>query len=270
MTTQSDETDLRPPRGRGTSGKRAIRRPGTPAACGRAARPSVALAVLATGVGFGATSLARGSAGAAPVSSTMIPSPASGPGAFVEDDDLTAQDNQSNILAGTAQGLVHILSGPAAAGIGLVLTPSGQGADLRRRRRRNREADGEVRGLGGDVRRPGHRHRPGRRTRAGPAGSRPGDGAGRSPPPRSATRPRSSPGPTTPGSSRSMWQARSPTPPSAPPAPVTTCRSTSATSSACARPPSSAVIAGPGCLSRPCNRCQPAGSAGRWSTWTAG
>ena len=85
----------------------------------------LALAVLATGIGFGVTTLARGSSGAAPMSST-IPSPASGSGAFVEDDDLTAQDNQSNILAGAAQGLVHILSGPTAAGIALVLTPSGK------------------------------------------------------------------------------------------------------------------------------------------------
>ena len=45
---------------------------------------------------------------------------------FVEDDNLTAQDNQSNILTSTTPGLVHILSGGTAAGIGLVLTPSGK------------------------------------------------------------------------------------------------------------------------------------------------
>jgi S1-C subfamily serine protease len=122
MTTKSDQTDLRPP---GDSGPRESDERKNPGRVRVRAAAFLALAVLATGVGFGATSLARGSAGAAPVSS-MIPSPASGPGAFVEDDDLTAQDNQSNILAGTAQGLVHILSGPAAAGIGLVLTPSGK------------------------------------------------------------------------------------------------------------------------------------------------
>src|SRR5271154_4251807 len=86
---------------------------------------SIALLVLATGISFGAITLARGSSGPATVSSS-IPSPAQGPGAFVEDDDLTAQDNQSNILLSTTPGLVHIVSGGIATGIGLVLTPSGK------------------------------------------------------------------------------------------------------------------------------------------------
>jgi S1-C subfamily serine protease len=86
---------------------------------------AVALLVAAAGISFGATTLARGSSGPAPVPEA-IPSPASGPGAFAEDDDLTAQDNQSNILTSTTPGLVHVLSGGAAAGIGLVLTPSGK------------------------------------------------------------------------------------------------------------------------------------------------
>jgi S1-C subfamily serine protease len=119
MTTQHDETNPRLPEHSGPQEPRGRRRLGTRAAV------FLALALLATGIGFGATTLARGSSGPAPVSSA-IPSPASGPGAFVEDDNLTAQDNQSNFLAGAAQGIVHILSGPAAAGIGLVLTPSGK------------------------------------------------------------------------------------------------------------------------------------------------
>ncbi len=36
------------------------------------------------------------------------------------------QDPQTNILATTAPGLVHILSGPTPVGTGLVLIPSGK------------------------------------------------------------------------------------------------------------------------------------------------
>jgi S1-C subfamily serine protease len=46
--------------------------------------------------------------------------------AFFEDDDLTAQDNQQNILDTTALGMVHVLSGGTSVGIGLVLTESGK------------------------------------------------------------------------------------------------------------------------------------------------
>jgi S1-C subfamily serine protease len=46
--------------------------------------------------------------------------------AFIEDDDLTAADNQQNILQVTAPGMVHVLSGGASVGIGLVLTESGK------------------------------------------------------------------------------------------------------------------------------------------------
>jgi S1-C subfamily serine protease len=45
---------------------------------------------------------------------------------FIEDDDLTAQDNQENILSTTAPGMVHVLSGGTSVGIGLVLTESGK------------------------------------------------------------------------------------------------------------------------------------------------
>jgi S1-C subfamily serine protease len=46
--------------------------------------------------------------------------------AFIEDDDLTAQDNQENILESTAPGLVHVLADGTSVGIGLVLTESGK------------------------------------------------------------------------------------------------------------------------------------------------
>ena len=65
-------------------------------------------------------------ASGAPAISSAIPSPAEGNGAFVEDDDLTAQDNQTNILQSTAPGLVHVISGRNVVGIGMVLTPSGK------------------------------------------------------------------------------------------------------------------------------------------------
>jgi len=80
--------------------------------------------LLAVGCGVG---LARaiGSSGPAAISS-VIPSPAQGADAFVEDDNLTAQDNQSDILQTTMPGLVHIISGKTAVGIGMVLTPSGK------------------------------------------------------------------------------------------------------------------------------------------------
>jgi S1-C subfamily serine protease len=84
----------------------------------------VAAGALAVGVGFG---LARaiGSPGAPGVPSA-IPSPAKTGGVFVEDDDGTAQDSQTNILQSTAPGLVHIISGGKSVGIGMVLTPSGK------------------------------------------------------------------------------------------------------------------------------------------------
>jgi S1-C subfamily serine protease len=46
--------------------------------------------------------------------------------AFIEDDNGTGQDNQSNILDATGGGMVHILSGGTSVGIGLVLTESGK------------------------------------------------------------------------------------------------------------------------------------------------
>jgi S1-C subfamily serine protease len=57
---------------------------------------------------------------------SAIPAPLKGDDIFVEDPDGIAHDNQANIIAFTAQGLVHVLSGGTSAGIGLVLTQSGK------------------------------------------------------------------------------------------------------------------------------------------------
>jgi S1-C subfamily serine protease len=79
--------------------------------------------ILAAGIGFGVgRALGLGDT----VVLSAIPHPASGKDAFIEDDDGIAQDNQENILAATAPGLVHVLSGGTSVGIGLVLTESGK------------------------------------------------------------------------------------------------------------------------------------------------
>jgi S1-C subfamily serine protease len=79
--------------------------------------------VLAAGIGFGAGRvIGLGNT----VILTAIPKPATGKDAFIEDDDLTAADNQENILQATAPGMVHVLSGGTSVGIGLVLTESGK------------------------------------------------------------------------------------------------------------------------------------------------
>jgi S1-C subfamily serine protease len=84
------------------------------------------LAVLAACVvaGVAATALVRALAGAGP--SSRIPSPPAANARFTPDEDGTGADNQANLLASAAPGLVHVLAGPAAAPrMGLVLTPSG-------------------------------------------------------------------------------------------------------------------------------------------------
>jgi S1-C subfamily serine protease len=83
----------------------------------------VAAVVVAAGIGFG---VGRAVGLGNTVILTAIPRPATGKGAFVEDDDGIAQDNQENILAATAPGMVHVLSGGTSVGIGLVLTESGK------------------------------------------------------------------------------------------------------------------------------------------------
>jgi S1-C subfamily serine protease len=82
-----------------------------------------AAVVVAAGIGFGVgRALGLGDT----VILTAIPHPATGKDAFIEDDDGIAQDNQENILAATAPGMVHVLSGGTSVGIGLVLTESGK------------------------------------------------------------------------------------------------------------------------------------------------
>jgi S1-C subfamily serine protease len=84
----------------------------------------LAAAVLALGVGFGLTKLFDPPRAAPP--SSAIPLPAKSGGVFTEDDDGTGQDSEANILQSTALGLVHVVSGGQAVGVGLVLTPSGK------------------------------------------------------------------------------------------------------------------------------------------------
>ena len=79
--------------------------------------------ILAAGLGFG---VGRVIGLGNTVILTAIPRPATVNTAFIEDDDLIAQDNQENILESTAVGMVHILSGGTSVGIGLVLTESGK------------------------------------------------------------------------------------------------------------------------------------------------
>jgi S1-C subfamily serine protease len=84
----------------------------------------LAAGALTLGAGFALTRLVNPPR-AAPLSA-VIPPPARSGGVFVEDDDGTGQDSQDNIFASTVPGLVHIMSGGQAVGIGLVLTPSGK------------------------------------------------------------------------------------------------------------------------------------------------
>ncbi len=98
--------------------------------------PVIAVAViLAAGLGFGAgRAIGLGNtvilsaipkpARCAPALATPV-SPATAC-SFVEDDNETGQDNQTNILESTGLGLVHVLSGGTSVGIGLVLTESGK------------------------------------------------------------------------------------------------------------------------------------------------
>jgi S1-C subfamily serine protease len=84
---------------------------------------TAAALLLAAGVGFGG---GRAMGFGNTVINSAIPKPSTRISAFIEDDDLTGQDNQDNILGSTAPGMVHILSNGTPVGIGLVLTQSGK------------------------------------------------------------------------------------------------------------------------------------------------
>jgi S1-C subfamily serine protease len=79
--------------------------------------------ILAAGLSFGVGRVFG--LGDAAVHSA-IPAPLKGDDIFVEDPDGIGQDNLSNIIASTGEGLVHVLSGGTSVGIGLVLTQSGK------------------------------------------------------------------------------------------------------------------------------------------------
>jgi len=83
---------------------------------------SVTAGILALGLGFGLTRLIDPSRAAV----SDIPLPAKSGGVFVEDDNGTGQDSESNIFQATAPGLVHVTRDGQAVGIGLVLTRSGK------------------------------------------------------------------------------------------------------------------------------------------------
>ncbi len=57
---------------------------------------------------------------------SAIPAPLKGDDIFVEDPDDIGQDNVSNAIDVTGQGMVHVLAGGTSVGIGLVLTQSGK------------------------------------------------------------------------------------------------------------------------------------------------
>jgi S1-C subfamily serine protease len=85
----------------------------------------IAGGALGIGVGFGGGAVIKIVASNSAASS-VIPSPPRANAKFVEDDNGTGQDNQENILAVTAPGLVHIISSRGtSAGLGVVLTHSG-------------------------------------------------------------------------------------------------------------------------------------------------
>jgi S1-C subfamily serine protease len=88
-----------------------------------------AAVILAAGVGFGGgKAIGLGNT----VINSAIPSPSRCQAwvptscTFIEDDNLTGQDNQDNILQSAAVGMVHVLAGGTSVGIGLVLTASGK------------------------------------------------------------------------------------------------------------------------------------------------
>jgi S1-C subfamily serine protease len=85
----------------------------------------VVAAVLVLGGGFAVAVGATGILGVRGPSAA-IPSPPRAIAMFVEDEDGTGADNQANILAATAPGLVRMTTASGAtAGLGEIITPSG-------------------------------------------------------------------------------------------------------------------------------------------------
>ena len=80
-------------------------------------------AAAAALVAFGVFAAFGGLSGAS--ASSAIPSPPARNKVFVPDDDGTGADSQANLMRSVAPGLVHILSGSQATGVGIILTPSG-------------------------------------------------------------------------------------------------------------------------------------------------
>jgi S1-C subfamily serine protease len=86
---------------------------------------SIAGGALGIAVGFSVGAVIK-FVGSNSAASSVIPSPPRANARFVEDDNGTGQDNQENILAAAAPGLVRIISSRGTSvGLGVVLTPSG-------------------------------------------------------------------------------------------------------------------------------------------------
>jgi S1-C subfamily serine protease len=82
-----------------------------------------AVVVITAGIGFGAGKLAGVGNN---VIRADIPRPETTADPFIEGSGTIADNSHANILATTAPGMVHILSGGKSVGIGLVLTQSGR------------------------------------------------------------------------------------------------------------------------------------------------
>lgn len=128
----SGQAPQRPPaRPRPRSGQAPPRPPGRPPRQkARGRRRLVAWAIgsalgIAIGLGVGVPVMMTTSSNSAG-SPSAIPSPPQANQKFVEDAEGTGADNQANILAATAPGLVHIVSSSGSSiGLGVVLTRSG-------------------------------------------------------------------------------------------------------------------------------------------------
>jgi len=82
-----------------------------------------AVVVLMAGIGFGAGKLIGVGNN---VVRSDVPKPVATADPFIEGSGSIADNSHANILATTAPGMVHILSGGKSVGIGLVLTQSGK------------------------------------------------------------------------------------------------------------------------------------------------